>query len=446
MIKGKSRSPGDVSTSHALVPDLRSKSPTAATPGDATVTYVVRNSSDLKGSWKSARRMWGHSLHRLAPYSGTFPAALAHYFIQAYSDPTQTVLDPFSGSGTTALEACLCSRIGVGNDPFPYAHLLTKAKVHALDRDRAISAIEWLRSSLPEGIPSLDNDDIRPFFHPETLRQILRVREVLRDESSDRATFLKALMCGVMHGPSKMFLSLPMKDTAASTPRYIAKYAKEHNLEYPVRDVFDSLQNKLGRAFADPPPVVRGSALACDVRKMKLADESVNLIVTSPPYLHVLDYSWHHWVRLWFLGVDRLEARSKMFLSGHEPKFMAFMEDALREMYRVLAPDSACVIVVGDVRSKTGKRVLNAADALVAIARRVGFDVRMVVDDPYPLGARSFVVYNELRYGLDSGLKPEAFAVPLDRCLVLQKGEAEERNFSPPWEPSASGPLEWSLE
>jgi DNA methylase len=400
------------------------------------------NSAELDGSWKGARRMWGHSLHRLAPYNGTFPPALAHYFIQAYSDPGQTVLDPFSGSGTTPLEACLCARIGVGNDPFPYAKVLTHAKVRPLGATEAREAISWLRSSIGNSHGELDNDDIAPFFHPETLSQILSVREFLRGQDSDAALFLKALMCGVIHGPSKMFLSLSMKDTAASSTRYIQKYAREHGLVYPLRDVFESLENKLRRTLVNPPPVVKGAALGYDARDIGIEDESVNLIVTSPPYLHVLDYSWNHWVRLWFLGENRLEARSRMFLSGNEPKFMAFMEQALREMYRVLAPESACVVVVGDVRSKSGTGIINLAEKLAPIATKAGFRVRSVIADPYPLGARSFVVYNESRYKFDSDDNPEACAVPLDRCLVLEKGRAHERTFRSPWEVRSRLPLE----
>lgn len=386
--------------------------------------------------------MWGHSLHRLAPYNGTFPPALAHYFIQAYSDPGQTVLDPFAGSGTTALEACLCSRIGVGNDPFPYANILTHAKVRPLTYSEAEKAIRWLRKGIGKTVPALDNPGIGPFFHPKTLRQIMAVREFLRSRETDSAIFLKALMCGVLHGPSKMFLSLPMKDTAASSTRYIERYAREHRLTYPLRDVFDSLENKLRRAMTDPTPLVRGAATSFDARDMGIESDSVNLIVTSPPYLHVLDYSWNHWVRLWFLGEDRLQARGRMFLSGNEPKFLTFMEDSMREMYRVLAPNSVCVIVVGDVRDKQDGEILNVAERLAPLAVKAGFSLRSIIEDPYPLGSRSFVVYNESRYNFDSGTRPEACAVPLDRCLVLQKGRVKERTFRAPWDRPAAKPLE----
>ena len=65
----------------------------------------------------------------MCSYLASFPAALAHAFIARYSRPGDVVLDPFSGRGTTPLQACAEGRIGVGNDLNPFAHLLTASKV-----------------------------------------------------------------------------------------------------------------------------------------------------------------------------------------------------------------------------------------------------------------------------------------------------------------------------
>ena len=84
------------------------------------ITY--EDSLDLDATWKTAPRMWGHSLHKIAPYIGSYPPCLPHYFIGTYSDPGDVVLDPFSGSGTTALEALLMQRQAIASDAFPYAY------------------------------------------------------------------------------------------------------------------------------------------------------------------------------------------------------------------------------------------------------------------------------------------------------------------------------------
>ena len=83
----------------------------------------------IAAEWKDQQRLWGHSFHPMCSYLAMFPAGLAHAFIARYSRRGDVVLDPFSGRGTTALQACAEGRVGVGTDLNPMAHLLTGAKV-----------------------------------------------------------------------------------------------------------------------------------------------------------------------------------------------------------------------------------------------------------------------------------------------------------------------------
>ena len=79
--------------------------------------------------WKLLGRRYGHVLHSMCSYMGSFPAGLPRYFIEQFSGPGDVVLDPFSGRGTTPLEACLAGRLGLGVDLNPLAALLTDVKV-----------------------------------------------------------------------------------------------------------------------------------------------------------------------------------------------------------------------------------------------------------------------------------------------------------------------------
>src|SRR5664279_4383542 len=83
----------------------------------------------IEPEWKNQQRLWGHSFHPMCSYLASFPAGLAHAFIARYTRPGDVVLDPFSGRGTTPLQACAEGRIGAGNDLNPFAHVLTAAKV-----------------------------------------------------------------------------------------------------------------------------------------------------------------------------------------------------------------------------------------------------------------------------------------------------------------------------
>ena len=194
--------------------------------------------------WKAQQRLWGHSLHPMCSYLASFPAALTHAFIARYSRPGDVVLDPFSGRGTTPLQACAEGRIGVGNDLNPFAHLLTAAKVEPATRAAAVTRLTslrlawrcrrrrvaraWRRPSAPiprTGGPEPVPAEVVVAFHPSDLRPAAvpaRGRCDL-DDRTDR--FLAAAITGILHGKSASYLSELMPNTFSMAPRYVREFA-----------------------------------------------------------------------------------------------------------------------------------------------------------------------------------------------------------------------------
>lgn len=176
----------------------------------------VDSTSDLPSTWKEAPGKWGHSLHRLAPYVGGFPPELAHYFIRWFSDVGDTVFDPFCGGGTTPLEAAVHNRYALGNDAFSYAYTLSHAKCNPMGTGEFKQYLDRKLSESADvddaDMAPLDNDDLRVFYSEYTLDKLLRLRHVLVDDLSSEAFYLKAILCGILHGPSDMYLSLQTKD------------------------------------------------------------------------------------------------------------------------------------------------------------------------------------------------------------------------------------------
>ena len=252
----------------------------------------------LSPEWKDQQRLWGHAFHPMCSYLASFPAALAHAFIARYSRPGDVVIDPFSGRGTTPLQACAEGRIGVGNDLNPFAHLLTAAKVEPATRAQAATRLAQLRlgwnatsagwlalgarvvanpgdpdSLVPQagsGAGSTDGVEAVPVevalaFHPRTLGQLLFVRSALRlDDRTDR--FLAAALTGILHGKSASYLSELMPNTFSMAPRYVRDFAARTAFASPERDVFDGLSKKLDRLFRQTPPSIEGIALLGDAR------------------------------------------------------------------------------------------------------------------------------------------------------------------------------------
>ncbi|HLY12913.1 MAG TPA: DNA methyltransferase, partial [Candidatus Limnocylindrales bacterium] len=248
--------------------------------------------------WKEQQRLWGHSFHPMCSYLASFPAALAHAFIARWSRPGDVVIDPFSGRGTTALQACAEGRIGVGNDLNPFAFLLTAAKVEpaspaeartrltALRLRWANEGAAWLALSLrllaapgPNGalVPAAgsgaaptDGTETVPLevalsFHPRTFAQLLFVRSVLQlDARVDR--FLAGGLTGILHGKSASYLSEVMPNTFSMARGYVRDFVARTDFHSPERDVFACLDRKLTRLYRQPPPASSGIALLGDAR------------------------------------------------------------------------------------------------------------------------------------------------------------------------------------
>jgi site-specific DNA-methyltransferase (adenine-specific) len=343
--------------------------------------------------------------------TGSFPPSLARYFIWKFSKPGDKVLDPFSGKGTTPLEACIAGRIGIGNDIAPEAYVLTHSKVKPV----ALPIIKRYLASLKKKISYEDfnssdvNWKIKIFFCNETLRQILALRDFLNKQNSDEAIFIKALMCGIIHGDSDISLSLPCSHSFSMSPKYVRRYAKKHGLKKPKIDVIACLEKKAERALLNPLPKVRGEAYQTDARKIPLGNESIDLIITSPPYLDKQTYAWDNWLRLWFLGHDYKTIAKKLIQTGSIEKYVQILTECLGEMYRVLKNNSACFIVVGDVNVR-GKKV-RTAELLIEPAEMAGFKVKRVIAD---------AVAHEDKYFL---FVQKNHGIKVDRILVLYKGK-----------------------
>jgi site-specific DNA-methyltransferase (adenine-specific) len=347
--------------------------------------------------WKAQQRLWGHSFHPMCSYLASFPAALAHAFIARYSRPGDVVLDPFSGRGTTPLQACAEGRIGVGNDLNPFAHLLTASKTEPASRAAATtrltqlrlawhaSAADWLdlaervkarpgHALVPApGGASLTADPAEPVpvevalaFHPETLAQLLYVRTMLRlDDRTDR--FLAAAITGILHGKSASYLSELMPNTFSMAPRYVREFATRTGFRSPRRDVFDGLAAKLDRLFRQPAPSTEGVALLGDARDVAPRAQAAlrahgrpdraRLIVTSPPYLRVVKYGYYNWLRTWFLGFDARAIDATLDDAHHREPYLAFLRDVLAGLRPILTDDAVIVLVIGDVETDRGRRI-----------------------------------------------------------------------------------------
>ncbi len=383
------------------------------------IQYLL--SSEIPNSWKQAGRRWGSPLHRLMSRSGSFPPSLARWAVETYSEKGETILDPFCGKGTLPLEACIADRFGLGNDLAPEAYVVSRAKVNPVTlRDVREWVLRASREMRPDAVSIYDvEEDVRVFYSSQTLRQILAVREMLMYGEDDLTNFIKALMLGILHGSSEISLSLPCSHSFSMAPDYIRRYARRHGLRRPNRNVLSCILRKAEMVLESGLPVRRGAVFSFDARALPVSDESVDLIVTSPPYFNLQTYAWDNWLRLWFLGYRHENVRRRLFETSSVPKYVEFIRDALREMYRVLRDDRACLLVLGDVM--LGRRRVDMAELAAEQASKVGFVAACVISDRIPKESK-YLMYLGREQGVDR-----------EKVLILYKGRPRRRDVVLSW-------------
>jgi len=367
-----------------------------------------------KLEWKSYPKNMGNRLHTMCSYMAMFPPSVPNYFIRNFSEEGDVVLDPFSGRGTTILEACMLGRSAIGNDKNPLAYVLTASKANVPHKGRIISRLNNLEKTYhPDRIDvGKESRDIRMIFGDYTLKQLVYLKTKLDVTGSNVDRFIASMVLGILHGNSEGYLSLPMPNTFSMSPNYIRNFVSKHGLRRPKRNTFALLRRKLERSYQKPP--ISGKAYNQDVRNMsRIGSSSVDLIVTSPPYTRVISYGRFNWIRLWFLNKTFKEVDRKLFATESIPKYTSFMKDTISEFRRVLKPGGVAVLVIGDVKNRESNRIYNLAQIVWEnCAKGVGLrKVCEMYEDKISDETKVSKIWGDKRGN----------ATKIDRVLVLQK-------------------------
>lgn len=333
--------------------------------------------TDIRISWSGSCLGLESTLHQIAPYIGKMKSTMASRLIREYSRPGGLVLDPFVGSGIVALECLIAGRQIIASDINPYAVLLTRAKMEAPGTlAQALSkATHYLKmTKLSPEKPTMQEtpDWIKEFFHPRTLSEILRLNALLMKNNE---YFLQACLLGILHHQRPGFLSYP----ASHLVPYLRtrRFPKEKYPDaYEYRSVEPRLLSKIRRVYRRLPNIDPRLYRACwqqDASKLCLSPESIDAVITSPPYMNALDYARDNRLRLWFLGVKDCREYDEQI--NTKQKFVNLMEECLSRLRSALKDGAYCILVVGELSSSHS--VTNIAEMVADIAvNKVGYFLR----------------------------------------------------------------------
>lgn len=293
--------------------------------------------------------------HWIYPYKGKFHPQMIRAllnFIQVKGG--DLVLDPFLGSGTTALESQVLGINSIGIDVSPVCVLISKVKTQSID---VLDKIKEVKNEiLKHNGKTLMNFDTSP----KKLRSAINSIE----DEKVRNFFLVAEL--VSHS-----------DTSRRRRDFHESFS--NNVEKMIKSVedFDKAVKEVGIELGNAK-IEEG-----DSRNIKLKDNSVDGIVTSPPYSIALDYVKNDAHALEALGFDTKQIRGGFIgvRGSNSARIELYNQDMMKsidEMFRVLKPGKFCVIVIGDA-SYLGERV-KTVDFTIKYAERIGFKLIKNVD------------------------------------------------------------------
>ena len=357
-----------------------------------------------------------HSTHGWHPFPAKFPPQLPGYFIERLSKPGEVVFDPMFGSGTTILEAVRLRRNAIGCDIDPLARLIAEAKLSPItplptlrlggtvvSKARRSYALERprLEDTLVERFGGKTRTFVDYWFRPTTQLELIALLEAIESSApTETRQFLHMVFSS----------TIIAKSGGVSLARDLA-HTRPHRVpdKKPVC-AFDEFAKRLKIVLSSgrPPESAHDARiLARSAEDTTLPDNSVDLVVTSPPYANnAIDYMrahkfslvWFGWkieeltnIRAHCLGHDAKAERKWTDLPAqcegaihrlstvdkHKAaalrRYFGEMSAVLAEMRRVLKPGKAAIVVVG---SSTLRGIdVETHKGLAAAATSVGFQL-----------------------------------------------------------------------
>ena len=374
--------------------------------------------------------------HLIHPYPAKLLVHIPFFFLanDLLSKPGDTVLDPFCGSGTVLFEAQLANRLAYGADANPLARLIARVKTTPLNVLGTVQSLDRVLARIPSepSGPRPDVVNVDHWFYPAVLKQLQCLRESIERVSTPSIReFL--LVC----------FSVTVRKVSLADPRLsvpvrlkMGQYPEDHPLRAKsdahlrrlrcvrVQKAFEGIaraniarMERLQRRVDQGPPV---EMLCSDARSLvhefslngnrgkRLADGSVQLIITSPPYPGAQKYIRSSSLSLGWLGLSSTSAlRShKARIIGREEltnaesarvrgtglveadrvikairrgnperadiaaTYLNDMKVAMREMSRVLKPNGYLVLIAAN--NRISGRVFRTVDYLRTLAEESG--------------------------------------------------------------------------
>ncbi|MBI2053777.1 MAG: hypothetical protein HYT36_00360 [Candidatus Staskawiczbacteria bacterium] len=296
----------------------------------------------------------GYATHSLFPYRGKFHPQLIRALLNILEvKPGNVVLDPMAGSSTVAVEANLLGIDSISVDLSPFCELMGRVKTFAIDLD--VKVLESIIGNSKEILEKLKKEKVPEYFKNNKDDKKRNYYEIVLLAFLDTMGFASRSSSSI----DKLF------------PRVLERYVS--TIKY-----FQSARQKINLKIGKSE-IIQGSVL-----NLPIDDNSVDAVITSPPYSFAIDYLKNDQPQIEYLGYNLEDLREDMIgLQGRgvENKLEIYfdkMNVALKEMKRVSKKNSPIVIIIGTNDIQTNGVRLETKVVELAEKQNLKFDFNLI--------------------------------------------------------------------
>ncbi len=334
----------------------------------------------VEGEFWTAGQRQAKNIHEVS-YRACFKPQLPKFFIDRFSREGDTVYDPFAGRGTTAIEAALSGRRVISNDVNPLSTYFTRPRLEIPSLEKIVTRL----SLIPRIAKPYSDLDLEMFYEASTLSEIVAMKTYLKERELDGKSdatdrWIRMVATNRLTGHSPGFFSVYSMPPNQAVSQESQKRINTKRNQFPTyRDTHalilkKSKQLQKGLSSLDVVNLQRAAETAIFLNSdasttPEIDDSSVQLTVTSPPFLDVVQYSEDNWLRGWFNSIDMEEISSRITMSKTVEQWNEKMLEVFVELFRITKPDGFVAFEVGEIRN--GR--IKLEDAVVPVGIAAGF-------------------------------------------------------------------------